>query len=165
MPFARNHDYGYNVSAQLEYVSPNANRWVMPARYYTKRLSLGSSSAYMTLVVLDTNPCVSAYRNSDPSGWDPCGSQFPSPPDCQFHANIVAQDCGAQQTWLVATLAAVPAGDWLVVVGHHPVDEVDVFDLAGLLQAHKVDLYLYGHTHGACVQHACCLLRCFFAEP
>ncbi len=100
------------------------------------------------MVFLDTNPCISAYRSSDPSGWDPCGSDIPGPADCLFHKNIVAQSCATQQTWLLKTLAAIPAGDWKIVVGHHPADEIDVEDMTTALQQAKIDLYLNGHTHG-----------------
>jgi hypothetical protein len=143
-----NHDYGYNVDAQTQYKSPYNNRWVLPARYYTKRLLLGGSQ-HASLVFLDTSPCISAYRSSDPSGWDPCGSVIPGPPDCQFHQNIIAQNCATQQKWLLATLAAIPAGDWKIAVGHHPADEIDVEDMTTALQQAKFDLYLNGHTHGA----------------
>ena len=70
----------------------------------------------MSFVFIDTNPCVQAYRSSDPSGWDPCGTEFPtcSPIDegpCNFNKNILTQDCGTQFTWLKKTLAAVPTED------------------------------------------------------
>ena len=38
-----------------------------------------------SIIFLDSSPCVQDYRNNDPSKWDPCGSAFPFPPDCQFH--------------------------------------------------------------------------------
>ena len=42
---------------------------------------------------------------------------------------------------------AVPADDWLIIVGHHPADEMDVEDLFAPIQAHGFDLYLNGHVH------------------
>eukprot|EP00812_Abedinium_dasypus_P008899 NODE_2627_length_902_cov_1000.883117.p1 GENE.NODE_2627_length_902_cov_1000.883117~~NODE_2627_length_902_cov_1000.883117.p1 ORF type:complete len:230 (+),score=66.86 NODE_2627_length_902_cov_1000.883117:3-692(+) len=126
-------------------------RWYMPSRYYTKRVEL-SSSQHMTMIMLDTNPCISAYRSSSASGWDPCGSEFPtcSPIDegpCKFNAQILEQDCSAQLAWFQKALNAVPAGDWLVIVGHHPADEMDVEDYTSTMQQHGFDLYLNGHTH------------------
>ena len=44
-------------------------------------------------------------------------------------------------------LAAVPADDWLIVVGHHPIDELDVADFTTVLQKHGFDLYVNGHAH------------------
>lgn len=151
-----NHEYGYNVEAQIE-LAQSHSRWVMDARYYTKRVELGSSGHYATLIFLDSSPCVSAYRASDNSGWDPCGSEYPtcSIDDtdddwegvCKFHENIMGQDCGAQYTWFQQQLAKVPADDWLFVVGHHPADEMDVADMTSAMQAHGFDLFLNGHAH------------------
>mmetsp|Transcript_83243 Transcript_83243/g.258459 ORF Transcript_83243/g.258459 Transcript_83243/m.258459 type:complete len:346 (+) Transcript_83243:129-1166(+) len=126
-------------------------RWYLPARYYTKRVKLAAEQ-HLTFVVLDTSPCVSAYRASSKERWDPCGSEFPtcSPIEegpCRFHENVLAQDCSAQHAWFKAQLAAVEKGDWLIVVGHHPADEMDVEDFVSPLQARGFDLYLNGHVH------------------
>eukprot|EP01063_Lacrimia_lanifica_P008897 TRINITY_DN15969_c0_g1_i1.p2 TRINITY_DN15969_c0_g1~~TRINITY_DN15969_c0_g1_i1.p2 ORF type:complete len:325 (+),score=132.50 TRINITY_DN15969_c0_g1_i1:63-1037(+) len=142
-----NHDYGYSVEAQINYTSPLGDRWIMDDRYYTRRVALPLGK-HMTIVVLDTNPCVKAYRSDNKSGWDPCSGKYPGEcPDCQFHQNIVAQDCGAQLAWFEKALAAVPAADWLVVMGHHPIFEIDVEDFAAPILKRKVDLYLNGHSH------------------
>lgn len=147
-----NHEYGLNVSAVLALHHKYAS-WVMPARYYSHRVTL-SASASATVIFLDTSPCVTEYRSPDSKGWDPCGGNYPTcagggnaNAECKFHANIVAQQCTAQHAWLQAQLAAVPATDWLIVVGHHAADEVTEFDLVGMLEASKVDLYVNGHTH------------------
>jgi hypothetical protein len=68
-----NHEYGYNVEAQIQLdgLLPN---WNLPSRYYTKRAQ-ADSGAWISMIFLDTSPCVSAYRSSDPSGYDPCGTQ------------------------------------------------------------------------------------------
>jgi len=147
-----NHEYGYNVEAQLQLSKEDVtNRWVMPARYYTERIQI-SASQYMSMLMLDTSPCVKAYRSSSKSGWDPCGSDFPtcSPIEegtCHFHENILTQDCSTQFAWFKQQLANVPSDDWLVVVGHHPLDEVDVEDFTSELQKHGFDVYLNGHAH------------------
>ncbi len=38
-----NHEYGYNVSAQLDYATMNP-KWIMDDRYYTRRFELVTSS-------------------------------------------------------------------------------------------------------------------------
>tara|TARA_B110000208_G_C11703447_1_gene406692 strand:+ start:155 stop:1114 length:960 start_codon:yes stop_codon:yes gene_type:complete len=142
-----NHDYGYNPDAQLQYKSPVKDRWVMPSRYYTKRVEIGSSGQYISFVFLDASPCQQAYRSEDKSGWDPCGGDYPGPANCSFHSNVLAQDCGAQLTWLKATVAKLPAEDWKMAISHAPFDELDVEDLTSVLQAAKFDIYLNGHVH------------------
>lgn len=66
---------------------------------------------------------------------------------CRFNTNILTQDCSAQLQWFKTTLAAVPSTDWLIVVAHHPVDEMDVEDFTSALQARGFDLFLNGHAH------------------
>lgn len=154
-----NHEYGYNVSAQLDYASNNEN-WIMDDRYYSRRIEMtsGSTSAYATFIFLDTSPCYSDYTSSSSSGWDPCGSEYPTcsigsgddddfEGTCYFHQNIMTQNCTAQYEWFVSTLAAVDEDDWLIVVGHHPLDEVDVEDFVAPLLARGFALYMNGHTH------------------
>eukprot|EP00462_Mataza_sp_D1_P010186 CAMPEP_0175164568 /NCGR_PEP_ID=MMETSP0087-20121206/26496_1 /TAXON_ID=136419 /ORGANISM="Unknown Unknown, Strain D1" /LENGTH=440 /DNA_ID=CAMNT_0016453635 /DNA_START=44 /DNA_END=1367 /DNA_ORIENTATION=+ len=150
-----NHEYGYNVTAQLE-LTNIIQQWSIPDRYYTQRIHL-EGDHWMTVVVLDTSPCISEYRSSQKSGWDPCGEQYPTcslsggkdnfEGPCEFHQNILTQDCSAQAAWLKGALAKVPSGDWLVVNGHHPADEIDVEDLTSVLQQHGFDLYVNGHAH------------------
>ena len=70
-------------------------------------------------------------RPSDVPGWDPCSPEFPTcdPVNegaCHFHENILSQDCPAQFAFFKKALAAAPKSDWLIVVGHHPIEEVDV---------------------------------------
>ena len=148
-----NHEYGYDVDAQIALSQESlAPKWVMDDRYFTRRVSLGGGAAHATLLMLDTSPCVSAYRSSDASGWDPCGSDFPTcapivEGECKFHANILTQDCSEQLGWLKNALAAVPKDDWLIVVAHHPADEIDVEDFLTPLLSRGFDLYLNGHVH------------------
>jgi hypothetical protein len=141
-----NHDYGFNPAAQLTYKSPNNDRWYMPARYYTKRLLVGGSQ-YVTYVFLDTNPCISAYRGDDESQWDPCGSTYSHPANCPFHKNILAESCADQMTWLQNVVKQIPADDWVIGVGHHVANEIDVENLMGILIDRNMDLYLNGHAH------------------
>ena len=142
-----NHDYGFNPVAQTQYKSPNNDRWVLPSPYYTKRVQIGDTSQYVSLIMIDTSPCVSDYRGEDKSKWDPCGTEYPGPSDCAFHDNILKQNCSEQFAWLQETVKKIPDDDWKIAVGHHPADEINVEDLTSLLQSIKVDLYLNGHTH------------------
>ena len=57
---------------------------------------------------------------------------------CKFHENIISQDCGAQYSWLQSTFASLPANDWVIIVGHHPIDEVDVVDMTSLIQVYSI---------------------------
>lgn len=149
-----NHEYGYNVDAQIE-LGKIYKTWVMDARYFTKRVQMEGNN-YVSMIFLDTSPCVQEYRSDSKSGWDPCGD-FPTcslsggtddfEGTCNFHENILSQDCGAQLSWFKKALAAVPSDDWLIVVGHHPAQEMDVEDLTSAMQARGFDLYLNGHVH------------------
>merc|ERR1719253_1314220 len=147
-----NHDYGYNPEAQIRftYVDPT-KRWYMPARYYSKRLQL-SDTQYLTFIVMDTSPCIAHYRSDNASHWGACSSAFPScgPIDkgpCRFHENIMGQECRIQLAWFKWTLRNTPKGDWLVVMGHHPAEEIDVEDFVTSMQERGFDLYLNGHAH------------------
>ena len=130
----------------------------MDARYYTKRMLIDADSqTYISFIFLDTSPCISYYRSSSPSHWDPCGTDYPScsltstdddfEGKCQFNENILAQDCSLQNEWLKETIAEIPENDWLIIVGHHPIDEVDVEDMTSVIQNHGFSLYINGHTH------------------
>ena len=123
------------------------DRWVMPARYYSKRVEIGSTGHFISFIFLDASPCQADYRGSDSSKWDPCGGDYPGPSDCKFHENVLAQDCGEQLAWLKTAVTKIPDGDWKIAVSHAPFDELDVEDLTGVLQNASFDLYLNGHVH------------------
>ena len=128
-----NHEYGYNVSAVVEYANIS-KRWIMDDRYYTRRVEIGSTGTFISFVFIDTTPCIADYRGDDEYWWDPCGSSYPTcsltssdddfEGECEFHANVLSQDCETQYDWLKTALSAVSSEDWLVVAGHHPIDEV-----------------------------------------
>jgi len=146
-----NHDYAYDIASQFAYKSPNNDRWQMPDRNFTKRVHLGGSN-YATLVFFDSNVCIADYRGSDPKGWDPCSGEYgeckqPSDQTCHFHDHIVAVSCEDQYNWLKSTLDGIDESDWIIAVGHHEADSINVQDLTALLLARKVNLYLNGHTH------------------
>ena len=113
-----NHEYGYNVTAQLDYTNMSPY-WYLPERYYTERITLDAKQeAYATMIFLDTSPCLWQYRNDNPANWDPCSTQYPTcsqsataddfEGECEFHTNILTQNCPEQFTWFQNTLAAVP---------------------------------------------------------
>ncbi len=56
----------------------------------------------------------------------------------------MSQNCQDQYNWLSTTLANVPDDDWLIIVGHHPIDETDVMDFTSLIQKHGFSIYLNG---------------------
>jgi hypothetical protein len=143
-----NHDYGYpgSATAQIEYVSPNNNRWVMPGRYYYKRLVF-PNEVNISLLVLDATPCQKDYVNDDPSKWDPCGSVIPGCPGCTFHENVIKQSCSAQLTWMNSIIPSIPADDWKIVMIHAPAGDINEVDLITPLQQAKFDLYINGHVH------------------
>jgi hypothetical protein len=59
----------------------------------------------------------------------------------------MSQDCKTQYDWFQQQLDAVPADDWLIVAGHHPIDEADVEDFTTILQKHGFSIYFNGHVH------------------
>jgi predicted MPP superfamily phosphohydrolase len=150
-----NHEYGYNVQAQIDYAKMN-KKWVMDDRYYTRRVTLAKGH-FVTFIFIDTSPCIADYRSTNNKYWDPCGSMYPTcsldsgtddfEGKCGFHENIMTQSCDTQFAWFKAQLAKVPKDDWLIISGHHAADEIDVLDFTGAMQEHGFDLYLNGHAH------------------
>jgi len=148
-----NHDYGYNVSAQLE-LNKTIPHWILPDRYYYIRKVVNEIP--INLVVLDTNPCIQQYRNDNPKYWDPCGTQYPTcsinnsnddfEGECMFHENIIAEDCNQQYLWFQNTISKLNTSEWIIIVGHHPVNQINVANFSSLIDQYA-DLYLNGHTH------------------
>jgi len=115
----------------------------MPDRYYTQRIPINDAGTqHVTMIVLDTNPCIKDYRGDSPLYWDPPISEAP-----HFHENIINQTCTPQLEWFKDQLSQVPEDDWLFVMGHHPIEQVDVEDFLTPLQDANIDLYLCGHEH------------------
>lgn len=148
-----NHDYGFSPDAQLE-LNETIPGWIMDARYYHRRVVIGDGIV-ANIIVLDTNPCVSDYRETDRRHWDPCGTQYPdcSPiaEPCRFHENILSQDCDVQLVWaksVIANISNTSSKEWVFVVGHHKAEEIDVADFqTTFLNDPRIHLYLNGHTH------------------
>ena len=145
-PILGNHDYKSDPDAQVRY-SKISRRWKMPARYYSKEVSLkGPDGGKMLMIFIDTNPMIPEfYKNSE------------------YGPHVAGQQPEKQLEWLNKTLENASADvRWKVVIGHHPIYTVgpriknydtlavrkvllDVFD------KHKVDVYLSGHDHS--LQH------------
>lgn len=153
-----NHEYGYNVTAELmlREERDDMENWILPSRYYSRRIPLAKGQ-FMSLIVLDTSPCVSDYRSTDQNEWDPCSEYYPtcSPGasdddfegECLFHDNIMSQNCTEQFVWFNEELSKVDTNDWLFIMGHHPADELDVEDFYGSMTGHGKDVYINGHVH------------------
>lgn len=137
-----NHDYGGNVNAQIDY-SKLSTRWILPARYYSKELKVGSSK--LLLVILDSNPFITSYHMRNPED-DELGDSSV--------ADINRQDINAQLDWLETVLSSSDA-KWKIAAAHHPVYSGGVHGntpeliekFKPILEKYKVNLYLCGHDH------------------
>lgn len=137
-----NHDYKGNVQAEIDY-SKISRRWHMPARYYSKKISINDDTTQQVLFVfLDTSPFISQYYTSQ-----------------DHKENIITQDTTAQKKWAEAVLSdPSPNIKWKVVVGHHPlytggkrIVSPDTKQMngsfRGLFEKYNVDAYICGHEH------------------
>jgi tartrate-resistant acid phosphatase type 5 len=147
-PVLGNHDYHTEPDAQIQY-SKISRRWDMPARYYSKEISLNKDSdkeiksavkdktkAKVLFVMIDTDPFL--HENK---------------------ADYVEK----QMAWLDETLKNASADvKWKIIVGHHPfytvgprITNYDTITirkaLAKTFEDHKIDVYLSGHEHS--LQH------------
>jgi tartrate-resistant acid phosphatase type 5 len=145
-PVLGNHDYHTDVDAQVKY-SKISRRWNMPARYYSKEISLkkdkeikgpekDKSKDKVLFVMMDTDPFL--------------------------HENK-AEYVETEMKWLNETLENASADvKWKIVIGHHPMYTVGPrftnYDAITMRKAltktfedHKVDVYLSGHEHS--LQH------------
>jgi tartrate-resistant acid phosphatase type 5 len=150
-PVLGNHDYHTDVDAQIRY-GKISRRWDMPARYYSKEISLGKgkdkedgpvkeeilekTKAKALLVFIDTDPFLHESK-----------------------ADYVEK----QMVWLNETLEKASADvTWKIIIGHHPyytvgprINNYDTLTvrkaLAKTFEDHKIDVYLSGHEHS--LQH------------
>lgn len=144
-----NHGYGFNPQAQVDATQTYKGKWNMPARNYIVRSKLTpNATRFVSFIYFDSTPCISGYRSSDESKWDP------KPPSDKaskwdkdhynFPGNLKAEPC--QSAELEKLFAQTEASDWKIVIAHHPPSETN-FNLPALLAKHEVDLYLNGHLH------------------
>jgi tartrate-resistant acid phosphatase type 5 len=147
-PVLGNHDYHTDVDAQVRY-SKISRRWDMPARYYSKEISLNKDKDKeikgpekskikdkVLFVMMDTDPFL--------------------------HENK-ADYVETEMKWLNETLEKASADvKWKIVIGHHPfvtvgprINNYDTLTMRKALsktfEDHKVDIYLSGHEHS--LQH------------
>ena len=153
-----NHDYGYNVDAQLS-ISKKYKQWFLPNRYYvTEFISRTNTKLY--LFALDSTPCINDYIENDEYKWDPCGTKYPlctpykNITPCQFHQNVINTGCKKQFEWFKETIehikqekSIVSYGIKVIVISHHPIYQINNQDFINIVQDSIVDLYINGHSH------------------
>ena len=147
-PVLGNHDYHSDVDAQVSY-SKVSRRWDMPAKYYSKLISLNKdkekeiktaekvkTNDKVLFVMMDTDPFLHEEKK-----------------------DYVDQ----QLVWLKDTLKNTSADvKWKIVIGHHPcytvgprIKNYDTLTMHAVLpeifKTYNVDLYLSGHEHS--LQH------------
>lgn len=143
-PILGNHDYKADPDAQIRY-SKISRRWKMPARYYSKEVSLREGGKVL-MVFLDTNPIIPEFfENKD------------------YAAQFAGQYPQKQLDWLDETLKNASSDvRWKMVMGHHPMytvgPRIKNYDtlamrkaLKDIFERNKVDVYLSGHDHS--LQH------------
>ena len=115
----------------------------MPARYYSKKISINDDTTQQALFVfLDTSPFITQYYSSE-----------------DHKDNVKSQDTAAQRRWVQTVLSdPSPNIKWRIVVGHHPlytggkritsIDTKEMKDLfRDIFEKYKVDAYICGHEH------------------
>ncbi len=137
-----NHDYRGVAQAQVDYTGLSP-RWRMPSRYYKVGGEVLGAN-FLDLFVIDTSPLV------DRDNYDEMLQQL-------AHGHLEAYDGARQIAWLRDELRGSTA-PWKIVVGHHPIysgghgDSAElVAQVAPLLEAHGVQVYINGHDHN--LQH------------
>ena len=70
---------------------------------------------YVSMIFLDTTPCIAGYRENDPQNWDPCSSMYPtcspSATDDDFEGYVHVCACVCMCMYMrvhVCALCAVP---------------------------------------------------------
>ncbi len=137
-----NHDYRGVAQAQVDYTHLSS-RWRMPSRYY-KVAGEALGANFLDLFVIDTSPL------ADRGNYDEMLQQL-------ARGHLEAHDGARQIAWLRDELRRSTA-PWKIVVGHHPIYSGDhgdsaelVAQVAPLLEAHGVQVYINGHDHN--LQH------------
>ncbi len=137
-----NHDYKGNVQAEVDYTKIS-RRWYMPARYYTRTVSIDDDTTQKILLIfIDSSPFITQYYSS-----------------ADHKENVKSQDTAAQKKWLENVLANRAADiKWTFVVGHHPLytggkrkNAEDTYQMNSsfkpIFDKYKVDAYICGHEH------------------
>lgn len=144
-PILGNHDYKSDPDAQVRY-SKISRRWKMPARYYSKEVSLGTGKGKVLFLFIDTNPMIPEFYSN-----------------AEYGPHVAGQQPEKQLDWINQTLQNASADvKWKIVVGHHPMytagPRTTNYDTLAIrkvleqtLEQNKVDIYLAGHDHS--LQH------------
>ena len=145
-PVLGNHDYKTNPDAQVAY-SKISRRWKMPARYYSKLISIpGDTASKILFLFIDTNTLIPEFYSN-----------------AEYGPNVKTQDSTKQKKWIEKELSnRSPNIKWKIVVGHHPMftggSRTDGYDtkairnsLKPLFDKYGVDVFLTGHEHS--LQH------------
>jgi tartrate-resistant acid phosphatase type 5 len=135
-----NHDYKGNPQAEIDYTEID-RKWNMPARYYSKIVSIGDDTTQCVLLIfIDSTPFLSQYY---------VGTDH----------HVQGQDTAAQRIWLEKTLREAPSNvRWKFVFGHHPLwtgggrmkapEGVEMRKLfRPIFDKYHVDAYFSGHEH------------------
>ena len=137
-----NHDCYTDYKNELTYSTIN-NQWKLPYDYYDLKVPLADSPNKF-LVVLVLNPCTLACFKLDNNA---------NKGRCKMmNSELDSKEAYAQKKWLDETLAkyrADPSTHWLAVTTHHPFTTEPSLKrwIIPILQKHKVDVILAGHTH------------------
>ncbi len=145
-PVLGNHDYKSNPDAQVAYTKIS-RRWKMPARYYSKLISLPQDTASKILILfIDTNPLIPEFYKN-----------------IEYGPNVKKADSTQQKKWIAKELSNPSSNiKWKIVVGHHPMftggSRTNGYDtkairnsLKPMFDKYGVDIYLAGHEHS--LQH------------
>lgn len=138
-PALGNHEYRGNTQAVLDY-SHISRRWMSGERYYSRVFADKRHNVSVRIIMLDTTPLISRYRDTPETYPDACRQH----PDRQL-------------AWLDSTLSAARE-QWVIVVGHHPIyaqtpkaehERTDMQQtLLPVLRRHpNVSMYVCGHIH------------------
>lgn len=137
-----NHDYKINPQAEIDY-SKISSRWILPARYYSKKMAMkGDTAKKILFVFMDTNPLITKYYAEEDYG-----------------KQVKTQDSLAQLQWLSSVLDDKDTNIiWKFVVGHHPlytsgkrIKSPETLELRKRLEPvfkkYNVNAYFCGHEH------------------
>jgi 3',5'-cyclic AMP phosphodiesterase CpdA len=131
-----NHDYRGSIEAQMDYRSPNSDRWKMPAKNYVKTWT--RDGVKLAMVFIDTSPTEDQYYGEEK------------------YRRVWQEDSAAQKAWFRAVMDTLKA-DYRVVVGHHPLysggkrmgakTQSHLDHWGPLFATYRVRTYLCGHEH------------------
>lgn len=141
-----NHDYGGNVTAQIEYSKVNP-RWVYPAIYHDHSFADEAEGFTLDVILIDTVDLSGSNGIMDEN----------HPQYFDKLLSVPKSKAAAQWDWIESKLAASTA-DYLIVAGHYPIYSVcehgntenlyeNLYPSLKKYGAH----YLAGHDH--CMEH------------